>query len=522
MTKHYFSFFLVLFFTGLVSAQTVTFTENVAPIIFEKCLSCHRSGGIAPFPLDTYKKNVQYASLIDAAVKSKTMPPWPPDVNYKRYAHERLLTDTEISTISDWVNNGQAEGDPNKLPPLPVFPAESELGKEDLKLTIPTYTSTAIGSDIYRCFVIPSGLQQQQFIKALDVIPGNRSIVHHVLVYVDTTGQCRKKDSADVKPGYEGFGGVGSNSARLIGAWVPGSKVSFFPKGLGVRIPKNADIVLQIHYPAGSDGKTDNTSLYLFYTDNTSREVFMDPVLNHVVSLTNGPLSIPPNVVKSFNEQYTVLANVSVLGVAPHMHLIGTKIKSYGLTPAKDTVRFIDIKKWDFHWQGNYTFQRPLKLPYGTKLYADATYDNTAANPHNPSSPPKQVNLGEATTDEMMLVYFQWMHYKTGDENIIMDSTLIPTGVKVLPDADNITFLTCFPNPSDGKINVGFNLSEHTAVNLYVMDELGRKVQSIYNQSPLPMGYQTTSLTTELADGMYFVVLQTDKQVISKKFIVSR
>ena len=369
-----------------------------------------------------YEDAAAFSAEILDAIEHKHMPPWPPNPNYQHYANERLLCDDEIALIRDWVNNDTPEGDPAQAPTPPTYTNTSQLGTPDLTVSMPSYTVTGSGGDIYRCFDIPTNLLQDKYITAIEVLPGNSSIVHHVLVFYDTSGDCAALDAADPGPGYENFGGVGSNNATFIFGWAPGASPYFFPSGIGMSLPANSHIVLQLHYPDGSQGETDQTVINFKLTNPAGMRNAMNlPALNHFTNMTNGPLFIAKNTVKTFYEEQMVPVKATILNVAPHMHLIGTSIKSYAVTPTNDTLKFIDIPHWDFHWQGGYSFKKPMIVPSGTILYAEAVYDNTENNPHNPSSPPKDVSAGEATTDEMMLVFFTFLTYQTGDEDINLD-----------------------------------------------------------------------------------------------------
>jgi hypothetical protein len=335
--------------------------------------------------------------------------------------------------------------------------------------TIPTYTVSGSG-DVYRCFAIPSGLATTSYITELEVIPGNSSIVHHVLVFQDTTQTPVNLDNSDPNAGYNAFGGTGSNASKLIGAWVPGSKPTKYPQGMGVRLPANANLVIQVHYPSGSAGESDSTQIRFKLATGNIRQMYISPVLNHTTSLTNGPLFIPANTVKTFNAQYTVPANVSVYSVAPHMHLIGKSVKSYGITPGTlDTIPLIKIDNWDFHWQGAYAFKKFQKIGIGTKLKAEIVYDNTLNNPYNPSNPPIDVAQGEGTTDEMMLIYFSYLIYQPGDENIVIDAT---PNLGITPK-NELSFST-YPNPAKDFLQVSFpeNVSEN--LHFSIWDTNGR------------------------------------------------
>jgi hypothetical protein len=345
-------------------AQTPTWSSDVASIVYGKCTSCHHYGAIAPFVLESYSDFASNAAHIVDNVVSRKMPPWPPDPAYRRLAHERLLSVAEIQKIQAFVAGGMPTGDLSAAPSVPVYSNTSQVGTPDTVINTPNY-NVSMNADEYRCFAIPSGFSQQKKIKCLEFIPGNLSIVHHVLVFWDTTGSCAALDAADPAPGYAGFGGVGSPDANLIGAWVPGSTPFVLPNQFAFQIPANADIVLQFHYAPGSLGQSDASSMNVFYnTAGFSRPMYFSAALNHFNTMTDGPLMIPANTTRTFHESYTINtgADLSLLGVAPHMHLIGKSISACGVTPAGDTIPFIDIPDWKFEWQGAYQFPQHIMI----------------------------------------------------------------------------------------------------------------------------------------------------------------
>ncbi len=417
------------------AAQTVDWATDVAPILYGHCVQCHRDGGLGGFSLLGYDNAMTYSASIQDATAAKRMPPWKADPSYRHYAKENILSDAEIQTIQNWVQSGMAMGDLSQAPPLPVFPAGSSVGVPDHVLLTPLYTVTAT-DDEYRCFVVPSGLTQDAFLRGLEAIPGNHQAVHHILIYQDVTGEAKAKDDATPEPGYVNFGGPGVQGANLVGAWVPGSTTALMPVNMGVKLKAGADLIVQMHYPKGVTGMTDQTTLNFFFTPTNQgiREISLAPILNHTpFSLENGPLNIPANTVKTYHAKFKIPGAASVLSVAPHMHLIGRSMIAFAVTPQNDTIRLVNIPAWDFHWQGAYYFQKVQKIPALSTLHAYATYDNTVNNPFQPSDPPKLVTQGEATTDEMMLVYFAYMTYQPNDEQIILDSTLLTTALPTEP-----------------------------------------------------------------------------------------
>ncbi|MBI5856494.1 MAG: T9SS type A sorting domain-containing protein [Sphingobacteriales bacterium] len=495
-----------------------TWADNVAPILFSNCVSCHRPGGIGPFSLLTYNDAYANRASISNAVSTKHMPPWPPEDSYVHFTGARTLSSSQISTIVNWVNNGASSGNIANAPPPPP-PVTNALGNPDTVLKMPDYISAASSGDIYQCFVLPLRLSSGKFVSAIEVVPGNSSIVHHVLVYQDTTVNHAAQilDNASPGPGYTSFGGIGVNSAILADAWVPGSSVKKLPSIFGKRIYPNSDIVIQVHYPAGSSGQLDSTKVKLYYNSNASaRDVRIEPILYHYSPvLVNGPLSIPANTIKTFEERFTlpVLYKATVLTVAPHMHLIGESIKSYATKLNGDTIRFIDIPHWDFHWQGQYYFQKPIIVDGGSTLRAFATYNNTSSNPHNPNNPPQTINLGEATTDEMMLVYFAFTQYQAGDENIIIDSSLLTT--PAIDPALIFKRLKVFPNPAAHFLQFE-NPEQHRQSTLSVWDMAGRKI----HEQVIDHAFLVNIPIRHWPNGVYNIYLRTGKTVYSDRLLI--
>lgn len=531
MKKHLLLLSAVLIAVSNISRaqSTPVWSTDIAPILYNKCASCHHSGGIAPFSLITY--NEATTQPISAAVTSKIMPPWPPDPDYQRLAHERLLSQKEIDKIANWANNGKPQGDPNLAPPIPTFPTTGDLpGTPDLITKIPHFTSTAGTSDVYQCFVVPSGLSVDKFITAFEAIPGNRPIVHHVLVYADTTSThvCANLDAATPGPGYVSFGGVGTDNAILLGGWVPGTAPTTMPTGFGITLPKNADIVIQIHYPANTLGQIDSTEIHFFFSPTPVRNVRIDPILNHMGAAfcnlsPGGVLSIPANQTKTFTETSTVsslIGDVSLIGIAPHMHLIGKNISVFGVK-GPDTQKYIRINNWDFHWQGFYQFRKILKVPGGTTLYSKAFYDNTTGNPSNPSNPPITVNAGEATTDEMMLTFFVWAYYQNGDENIVIDPST-PVDLSV---GDNLykgqLLFEPMPNPATNELIVKCYLEKAGKANLDIVDMQGKTVKHLMVNENMESGYTALKYNvSDLPAGMYTLRLQAPERLLTQKLAI--
>lgn len=455
----------------LLKAQVPTYADDIACIMYSHCTKCHHPGGIGPMSLMDYTQTANYAQAILNMVEgasnkthhlSSEMPPWPPDNTYQKYAYDPTLTPQEIQAIRDWVNNGTPQGNPVNAPNPPTYSSQGLIQNPDFSEKIQTFTSYASNQDVYRYFAIPTNFSTAKYISEWEIIPGNPAIVHHVLIFIDPTGQALIDEANDPNPGYYKPTNSAFSDYRLIGVWAPGELKFKAPNGFGFKLEPNAAIVLQIHYPSGSIGQVDSTRIQLKWANGNVRELFNQPFLNHASnSLQNGPLFIPANTTQHFIEKFTIpnIIDLTFFSVAPHMHLIGRSIETYGIKPNGDTLKFIRINNWNFSWQGNYFFQQPIKVPKQTVLWSKAFYDNTSNNPFNPNNPPQDVYAGEATTDEMMMTFFTFTSYFQGDENIIVDTSshaehynycsMLTSNQNYSKLSQNIP-ATVFPNPTQG------------------------------------------------------------------------
>ncbi|MEO5643059.1 MAG: T9SS type A sorting domain-containing protein [Bacteroidia bacterium] len=499
-----------------------TWATDVAPILYQHCTSCHNPSGIAPFALMTYADAFPNAGDMANDVSSHIMPPWPPDTSYTRFCKERILSQAEIQTIVDWAGSGALPGNLSAAPTPPTYTGVAELTNPDLIAQIPLYTVNT-STDLYRCFVVPSSNTTTEYITKIEVIPGNRSIVHHVLIYQDQANTCINLDNADPGPGYTNFGGVGSNTATLVLGWVPGQGMYSLPANMGIQLMANTNLIFQVHYPGGTFGEVDSTQVRMTFSSGNVRDVALNPIINHYSSLTNGPLYIPANTVRTFNAQETVTLDATVISVAPHMHLIGQDITNYAVTPLGDTIPLIRINDWDFHWQGFYNYRQPVHVPYGSVLYAHASYDNTANNPQNPNNPPQAVSLGEATTDEMFIVYYAYLPYQLGDEDIVIDSTV---SVQEHSFADLIITPQLYepypvPSANGENVTVSFFLPNKTAIKMELFDVTGKVIAVPVNGIETSAGFGKAQVNTSgLAKGTYIVKLTADGIVKTKSLII--
>lgn len=526
MNKFLLSFILALSFLHLQAGSPVWSTD-IAPILYKNCVKCHNPGGIGKFSLMTYSDAFAYSSSIkSAAVTKGIMPPWPPNPKYTHYKDERVLSGVEKKAIMDWVDAGAPSGDLSKAPPAPVINNGSKLSSIDLSLTMPTYTSQATSNDLYRCFVLDPSLTSNKKIEEIEVIPGNINIVHHVLIYQDTTGTPDILDAADPGPGYTSFGGIGSNAANLIGAWVPGSSPKKLPYGIASTLFKNSKIVIQIHYPRGTNGAKDSTKINIRYsTHSNPREAYFNSILNEGNIKNYTGLVIPKDSIRTFRQEFKIPnQDYTFLSIAPHMHLVGVSYKVFAVTLNGDTIRGIDIPKWDFHWQDEYVYKKLQRIPKGSTLYGYATYDNTLNNPNNPNNPTKTVVHGEATSDEMMLTFISYMPYQTGDENIVLDTSAdIDTDMpknSAITTNDNSNMLRIYFNPSSNQLELQIQTEISGLSQFEIMDMNGKRMNRAAIRKELEAGINKFYVPLDyLPAGRYLIKGNSAKESYVKGFI---
>jgi len=440
------------------TSQTLTYANDVAPIIQAHCTSCHHDGAIAPFSLTSYDDVRKRAEVIAAVTQSHYMPPWKASPGYGDFTGVRHLTDAQIATLTTWADQGAAEGDPSAIPPTPTYSGAWSLRQPDVIYKMDqAYPVAADGRDVYRCFVLPTNFPTDKYLSAFEVVPGNHRVVHHVIAYLDTSGKARQLAAASGGYGYTSFGGPGFPAVGALGGWAPGSLPVPLPDGTGILLPKGADIVLQVHYHSDGKPETDQTQIGLYFTDK--------PVDKRVRIL---PLAYPNLSIPAGDSDYHIEttfvtpANVTLLQIFPHMHLLGKKMVVDATEPDGTFVPLVKIDDWDFNWQTSYTYQQPIELPKGTRLHLAADYDNSPDNPRNPNNPPKLVTWGEQTTDEMCIAFL----FYTVDDEHLTQGIVSPIGGDLRNDPQDAAayIMQFFDKKQNGKLD----LDELTAAVTYL------------------------------------------------------
>lgn len=405
------------------AAGVPTFTKDVAPILYKNCTQCHRPGEIAPMSLLTYEDARPWAKSIRDEVSDGTMPPWHADAPHGTFLNDRRLTSAEKEILTKWASAGAPKGDPKDLPPAPTFTEGWQLGKPDTILELPVdYKVPADGFVEYEYFDVPTNFTEDKWLEGLEVRPGNRKVVHHVIVSVRgpkperrPTG-FRPAEGMEIPAGQSGGEPEEDGTAKrtrgqslfpapqrtgaMIGGFAPGTSSLRFEAGSAMLLRAGATLVLQMHYTTNGTPQTDRTKIGLFLAKKEpTTEMRMG-------TLVNGALAIPAGAADySIAAEMTTTADVTLRQMLPHTHLRGKSWEYTATYPDGRTDVILSVPRYDFNWQTDYVFAEPLKLPKGTKIRAVAHYDNSTANKSNPD-PKVAVKWGDQTWEEMMFTSF--------------------------------------------------------------------------------------------------------------------
>jgi tetratricopeptide (TPR) repeat protein len=374
----------------------VTFNRDVAPILYEHCASCHRPGESAPFSLLTYADARQRARLIARAVSTRVMPPWQPEAAPGTFVGERRLSPREIETLSRWADDGVLEGDPSDRPAPPRFTHGWQLGAPDLVVAMTEpFVVPADGADVFRNFVLPIPLAERRFVRAIEFRPGNARVLHHARLLLDDTGEVRRRDAEDAGPGFEGMEVPGARfpDGHFLG-WAPGKTAA--PETYAWPLEPGNDLVVQMHLKPTGRPEPVQASVGLYFTDTPP------PTVPVMIRLGSKTIEIPAGS-RAYEviDRFTLPSDVQVLSIYPHAHYLATEMNVTAHLPGGAVVPLLRIASWNFNWQDEYTYTRPIRLPRDTTIEMRYRYDNSADNPHNPSAPPRRVRFGPETRDEM-------------------------------------------------------------------------------------------------------------------------
>jgi hypothetical protein len=397
--------------------ETLTYHKDIEPIIIKNCVPCHRQGQAAPFTLTSFQDVYKRADFIKHAVETRYMPPWFADPEFRSFKNERILSKEDISRISQWVDQGKKRGKPAEHPELEELAASYPEPDLVVPMNRP-FTIPGDNAEHFRIFVMPTELEEEVYVKGIDYIPGNRRYTHHSRMMIDTTNIIREDDGIEI--GEQSV--FESSDIRLYDyfyhGWVPGNFPVMYPDGIAKRLPPSSDLIMNVHYSPTPVEETDNAKV-AFYLSNEKPDRVAKTYILKEDDISNGPLTISAGEKKTFYlRSPTLKQDISLISLLPHMHMLGKTFRAFVITPDSDVIPLLKIDDWDFNWQMTYQFHNLLRIPAGSVIYAEATYDNTEENPRNPNYPPLDVGYGWGTNDEMFELILQYVPYREGDEDI--------------------------------------------------------------------------------------------------------
>jgi Flp pilus assembly protein TadD len=384
--------------------RTPTFSRDVAPILFENCVACHRPAGMGPFSLLEFEPARKHAKQIAEVTSTRFMPPWLPRGG-PRFVGERHLTSKQIRTLQRWAEAGAPAGDLARLPRAPAFAEGWMLGKPDLVISMPApFELPAEGRDVYRNFVIPISLPDRKFVRAVELQTANARVIHHAFLFIDPSGDAHRLDLKDDRPGFDGMNpgrGAGSPGGHFL-SWQPGTVPRPEPVGTQWELPPGNDAVLQMHMRPSGKPESVTANVGFYFTDKPP-ERFPFRLL-----LRSTAIDIPPGETNYVIESsYRLPVGIQILAVLPHAHYLGHHLEAWAELPNGSRMTILEIPEWDFNWQDHYQFAQPLSVPKGAMLRMRYSYDNSAANPHNTATDLRRVEYGEQTSDEMGELWLQ-------------------------------------------------------------------------------------------------------------------
>ncbi len=368
------------------TAQAPDYSTDVAPILRTQCAGCHRDGGIGPWAMDSHGRVKNYARMIEEVILTRRMPPFDPNPDFGVFKNGHRLSREESQTLMRWIDAGAPRGDgPDPLTePLPPL-VDWSLGKPDLVLRLPEVQQIpATGVLEYRKIPMPTPTTNEFWLAGVDIRPGNRKVVHHVILYAQ----------------WPGCPDDGSGNGVFIYGWAPGAQGSLYPDGVGKRVPAGATFMAEVHYTTCGSPQTDQSEIALYLRSGPQdRAAETRQVSDHKIDVAPGDPDARRHAVYAFRNPATIYS------LSPHMHFRGKAMKYELLLPSGKRETLLDVPRYDFRWQHTYLLKEPRKVPAGSWLLMSGAFDNSADNPNNPD-PKKEVTFGLQSWDEMFMGFF--------------------------------------------------------------------------------------------------------------------
>jgi mono/diheme cytochrome c family protein len=372
---------------ALAADGAPTFSKDVAPILYKSCVECHRPTMFAPMSLVSYDEARPWARSIKQRVVARTMPPWGADPAHGVFKNDPRLSDADVETIAKWVDAGAPKGDDKDLPAVPQFADGWTIGKPDAIFAMEEeFTIPATGAVEYKYFRVPTGLTEDKWIQAIEIKPGARAQVHHVIAFTQPAGQ-------PLKPG-------GELGPTNIGGVTPNKPGLTFEPGVARLMRGNSDIVMQMHYTTNGTETKDRTQVGIIYAKQPPTKVAGGGMALNARFLI--PAGDPNAEVKATT---TLSRDITLTGMTPHMHVRGKDMIYIAHYPDGTTETLLSVPRYDFNWQLSYQLKTPKVLPKGTQIEVIAHFDNSTQNKFNPD-PTKDVRWGDQTWEEMMIGFF--------------------------------------------------------------------------------------------------------------------
>ena len=419
---------------------TVTFSRQVAPVLYKQCSGCHHPGGSGPFSLLSYPDAKRWGTQIQTVTQSHYMPPWLPEPGFGNFADSRRLSGEDLALIKAWVEGGMPEGDPREAPKPPVFSSEWQLGPPDLILKVASPMQVpASGTDLFRNFILPVSITETKYVRAMEIRPGAAQVVHHANVLIDRTGSLRRQHPDDWKQGIPGMeltvdSGDSFDPDSHFLFWKPDSPALIEPSGMPWRIDPGNDLILNMHLKPTGKIETLQATVGLYFADKPATAHPMLLQLEH-----DGAIDIPAgDAAFVIEDQLRLPVDVDVLGVYPHAHYLGKRLEGYAVLPSGEKKWLVLIRDWDIDRQSVYRFQSPVFLPKNTVVHMRYTYDNSKDNVRNPNSPPVRVKAGNRSVDEMGHLWLQVLPRTPtkggGDSRVLLESAWMQNNLRKDPD----------------------------------------------------------------------------------------
>ncbi|MEZ4888420.1 MAG: hypothetical protein R3E32_27075 [Chitinophagales bacterium] len=493
-------FLLMLTFNTYAQTQnSINYHQHIAPILQLKCVPCHQTNQIGPMSLSNYKEVAAYGKMIAHVTQIGLMPPFLADEPTKPHTFkgDKRLSQEEINKIQSWMQQGFLEGEANQK--KQPFPKPLSLSEPDAVISISeAFEQYGVYYDQYRVFALPTNFEEDKWVSAIEFVAGNPKIVRHATISVDTSNQVKVWDDWDPQYGYFSFGTPGFvPTESLWYSWNPSQSYSQFPANQAKFLPKNATLLLHIHYGPTGVPQKDSSAIRLKFSPKPTPQTIQTAPLIHPFNMTNDTFLIAANERTRYHAKFTVPFDIELFGLYPQAHYLGRKWEIFAVAPNnREAEVLLKIKDWDFHWKQFFEYQAPKILKKGTVIHALAEYDNTLENLANPNDPPRTMLWGKRMYEELFLVYFSF--------NPHTNPTMNTSKFYLLPTATNIIH-------SDFEVQIEAKKSIEN-LTFEIIDFEGNTVLQFFENKSFKKGKHKLQIDLKkLKYGNYYFHLQNEK-----------